>query len=264
MILADRRRADQTRFRLVLVWLLIVPLAAFWVSQLRVPQAAVLNVLPVAPKPGDPTLATLRFSNPGPVGDTPRLSFYADGRLLVDGTSRVPAASAKAIQFARVQPLEVGQQASFAMRVESEQGVVEEARALPGYTPLALSSFVSFASSAMTAMSSSSSSSLSSSSSSSSLASSSSSSSASAVFSMAYYRETFDSRTFDVGLTLILALLALSLLAEATDVAPRQVGPTLARLRLLTERFRVVLIALYIVFGGIAVTKMAILFHAIG
>jgi hypothetical protein len=254
--LADRTRADQTTFRLVLVWLLIVPLAAFWVSQLHVPQAAVLNVLPVAPKPGDPTLATLRFSNPGQAEDTPRLSFYADGRLLVDGTSRVPAASAKAFQFARVQPLEVGQQASFAARVASGQGVVEEARALPGFTPLALSSFVSFASSATTVMSSSSSSSLAS--------SSSSSASASAVFSMAYYREAFDSRTFDVGLTLILALLALGLLAEATDVAPRQMGPALVRLRALTERCRVVLLALYIVFGGIAVTKLAILFHAIG
>jgi hypothetical protein len=41
-------------------------------------------------------------------------------------------------------------------------------------------------------------------------------------------------------------------------------GPTLARLRALTERWRVVLLALYIVFGGIAVTKLAVLFHAIG
>jgi hypothetical protein len=256
LTLTDSRRADQTTFRLVLVWLFIVPLAAFWLSQLRAPQAAVLNVLPVAPKPGDPTLATLRFNNPAAAEDAPRLSFYADGDLLVEGTSRLPAASAKAFQFARVQPLEIGQQASFAARVESDQGVVEESRALPGYTPLTLSSFVSFASSATSMMSSSSSSSLAS--------SSAASSSSSAVFSMAYYRESFDSRTFDVGLTLILALLALSLLAEATDVAPRSVGPALARLRLLTERFRVVLIALYIVFGGIAVTKLAILFRAIG
>jgi hypothetical protein len=253
---ADTRRTDQTAFRLVLVALFMVPLLSFWYSQLRVPQPAVLGVLPVAPKAGDPVLATLRLTNDTPAEDTSRLSFYADGNLLVSGTSRLPAGTAKAFQLARVQPLEIGQQASFAMRVDSDQGAVEEARALPGYTPLALSSFVSFASAATAMMSSSSSASLAS--------SSSSAAAASAVFSMAYYREAFDSRTMDVGLVVIMALLGLSLLAEATDVAPRQVGPTLARVRALTDRFRIVMISLYIVYGGIAITKLAVLFRAIG
>jgi len=220
--------------RLAMVWLLIIPLAAFWATQLRPPGNAVFNVLPIAPKPGDPAVAMLRFNNPSESPDLAQVDLYVDGELLATGTTQVASASSKSVQYARVQPLDQGSRLSFAAHVSSGQGE-QDLRSLPEYSPQVLSSFVSFAASSTTLMSS--------------------------LISMSYYRASFGNpNLFDLGLVLILVMLALSIFAEATQVAPVQVGPRLAQLQLLSHRFRLVLISLYIIFGGIAVTRLALLF----
>ena len=229
--------APSSFVRILIVWLLMAPLAAFWISQLRPLQSAGFSVLPVVPKAGEPIVATVRLNNPSEPADLTRFDLYVDGELLARGTSEVPAGGAKSIQYARLQQLQGSQRPAFAVHVGSRLGV-HELRSLPEYSPQVLSSFVSFAASSTSLMSS--------------------------LNSMSYYRASFGgSSLFDLGLVLILVMLALSIFTEATQATPPQVSRTLARLQTLAHRFRLVLVSLYIIFGGIAITRLALLFGAI-
>ena len=197
---------ERLAVRLAMVWLLILPLAAFWVSWLRPAGAADLAVFPVLPKANEPVVATLRIGNPQPDGDPARFALYADGRIVLEGTTAVPGEAANVVQFARTLPEPA--RGSYAARVVTAHGAHSKSHQLPEYSPQVLSSFVSFAASSTTMMTS--------------------------LINMSYYRSSFASaNVLDFGLGM------------------------------LAHRLRLVLVSLYIVFGGLAITRLALLFGVV-
>src|SRR5947209_6539578 len=80
----------QQAVRLTIVWLLILPLAMYWVTQVRQLQPSVpalLNVLPLVPKPGEAAVASLRVNNARPTAGASRYELYANGRLVAEGVT---------------------------------------------------------------------------------------------------------------------------------------------------------------------------------
>jgi hypothetical protein len=245
--------------RLAMVWLLIVPLAAFWATQLRPPAEALLSVLPVVPRAGEPVVATLDLKHAaqaeGAAELPARYALYADGAVIVEGVSRLPAGAAKVVQLARRQPLDVGRQALFTARVERGGVTTEDVRSANGAAPGAgqgasimavsmassmafMASSVSFAAASSTVMNS--------------------------MVSMAYYKASFvESTLFDAGLVMVLAMLTVGIFVEATGFVPPASGRG-GRLAqgavVLAHRFRLPLVALYVIFGGLVVTRLALLF----
>lgn len=227
---------ERLGIRIAIVWLLILPLAAFWASWLRPAQVASLSVYPVLPKPSEPAVATLRIDNPGEAIDPARVSLYADGRLVLEGTTHVIPEHAKVVQFAR--ELSGGAPGSYAATVKSHHGALEESHRLPEYSPQVLSSFVSFAASSTTMMTS--------------------------LVNMSYYRSAYvRSNVLDFGLVLVLAMLTLTIFVEAMGINPTRAGRLLFTLGALAHRLRLVLVSLYIVFGGLAITRLALLFGVV-
>jgi hypothetical protein len=227
---------ERLTVRLVIVWLLILPLVAFWLSWLRPQAAADLTVFPVLPKANEPVVATLRVSNLRETLDPARFTLYADGRVVLEGTTSVPAESVKVVQFARALPQPA--RGSYTASVTTADGAVRESHQLPEYSPQVLSSFVSFAASSTTMMTS--------------------------LINMSYYRSSFaGTNVLDFGLVLVLVMLGMTVFVEAMSVNPTRAGRTLLGLGMLAHRLRLVLVSLYIVFGGLAVTRLAIVFGVV-
>ena len=227
---------ERLTVRLLIVWLLILPLAAFWLSSLRPKEAADLTVFPVLPKANEPVVATLRVTNPQLEPDPARFTLFADGRIVLEGVTRVPSESAKVVQFARALPEPA--RGSYAAAVSTARGTLNETHQLPEYSPQVLSSFVSFAASSTTMMTS--------------------------LINMSYYRSSFaGTNVLDFGLVLVLVMLGMTIFVEAMSVNPSRAGRLLLGLGMLAHRLRLVLVSLYIVFGGLAVTRLALLFGVV-
>jgi hypothetical protein len=224
---------ERLTVRLLIVWLLILPLAAFWISWLRPQGVADLSVFPVLPKANEPVVATLRIGNPRTTVDPARFTLYADGHVVLEGATQVAGASAKVVQFARALPEPA--RGSYTVTVATAHGALNESHQLPEYSPQVLSSFVSFAASSTTMMTS--------------------------LVNMSYYRSSFVGvNVMDIGLVLVLVMLGMTIFVEAMSVNPSGAGRLLWSLGVLAHRLRLVLVSLYIVFGGLAVTRLAILF----
>jgi hypothetical protein len=227
---------ERLTVRLLIVWLVILPLVAFWLSWLRPRSAADLAVLPVLPKAGEPVVATLRIGNPLRESDPAQFALYADGRIVLEGTTAIPAESARVVQFARALPEPA--RGSYAARVVTAHGAHTESHQLPEYSPQVLSSFVSFAASSTTMMTS--------------------------LINMSYYRSSFvGTNVLDFGLVLVLVMLAMTIFVEAMSVNPSRAGRLLFGLGMLAHRLRLVLVSLYIVFSGLAITRLALLFGVV-
>ena len=235
-VVAMQSERERLTVRLVIVWLLILPLAAFWFSWLRPQEVASLAVFPVLPKANEPVVATLRVSNPRPTLDPAQVKLFADGRVVLEGTSTIPGASVKVVQFARA--LSEPARGSYTANVTTAHGALSESHQLPEYSPQVLSSFVSFAASSTTMMTS--------------------------LINMSYYRSSFASaNVLDFGLVLVLVMLGMTIFVEAMSVNPAKAGRVLIGLGMLAHRLRLVLVSLYIVFGGLAITRLAILFQVV-
>jgi hypothetical protein len=227
---------ERLTVRLLIVWLLILPLAAFWLSWLRPQEVADLSVFPVLPKANEPVVATLRVGNPRVDLDPAHFTLFADGHVVLEGVTHVPGESAKVVQFARALPAPA--RGSYTASVTTAHGALSETHQLPEYSPQVLSSFVSFAASSTTMMTS--------------------------LVNMSYYRSSFaGTNVLDFGLVLVLVMLGMTVFVEAMSVNPSRAGRVLWGLGMLAHRLRLVLVSLYIVFGGLAITRLAILFGVV-
>jgi hypothetical protein len=227
---------ERLTVRLLIVWLLILPLAAFWLSWLRPQEVAELSVFPVLPKANEPVVATLSIGNARAELDPAHFTLLADGRVVLEGVTHIPGESAKVVQFARALPAPA--RGSYTASVTTAHGALSETHQLPEYSPQVLSSFVSFAASSTTMMTS--------------------------LVNMSYYRSSFVSaNVLDFGLVLVLVMLGMTIFVEAMSVNPNRAGRVLWGLGMLAHRLRLVLVSLYIVFGGLAITRLAILFRVV-
>ncbi len=229
---------ERALMKLLMVWFLMIPLALFWITQFRPVEVMQLSVIPVAPKAGDPVVATSHLNNPNSDATQMSYAFYKDGQLLAAGTSEVQGNSTKTFQYAQKQPYGLGDRSAFTMQVTDGSNTRSAQRAVPEYPAMVLSSFVSFAVSSTTLMSS--------------------------IVSMSYYRAEFATKeVFDIGVILVMALLGLAVFKETAFAQPLRSTRAFALIDTLSHRFQPILIALAIIFGGIGITRMMLLLGVI-
>jgi hypothetical protein len=81
------------------------------------------------------------------------------------------------------------------------------------------------------------------------------------IVSMSYYHSSFATKhLFDAGLIMVLAMLTVGIFVEATGFVPIRGNVAVMRVVAVGQRLRLPLIALYIIFGGLVITRLAMLF----
>ena len=184
------------------------------------------------PREGEPAVATFKLNNPIPQATGVEYQFYANGELMKRGETVIPPDSSKVYQYAYENPLELGEQVSFAVRVTTPQGDYEKVVSIPSYPPQIWSSFVSFASFSTSVMSS--------------------------MSTMTYYRVTFGTDMgLNVGIIAAIVVITLLIFMELTQTVVE--GKVIARLGRLRLRFSTVTWILFIIFMGMVYTKVVML-----
>ena len=103
-------------------------------------------MIPEVPREEEPIIATFKLNNPSSQPISTEYQFYANGKLMKEGATITPPVSSKLYQYAYQNPLLLGEQVNFMVRVNSPVGNSEKTVSLPTYPPQIWSSFVSFAS----------------------------------------------------------------------------------------------------------------------
>ncbi len=223
----DKQRG--IKLKIVVFWLAILLVGSFWLTARTSSDPVNLAVVPQVPREGEPVIATFKLNNPTAQATGVEYQFYANGELMKRGETVIPPGSSKVYQYAYENPLQLGEQVSFAVRVTTPQGDYEKVVSIPSYPPQIWSSFVSFASFSTSVMSS--------------------------MNSMTYYQSSFTSElSFNVGLLCVSVLIGLLIFLELTQPVIRdKTVAVLGRLRL---RFSTVTWILLIIFMGIVYTKV--------
>jgi len=218
--------------KLAILWLAILLMGSFWLTTRVSSDLVSMAVIPQVPREGEPIIATFKLNNPSSEPLTADYQFYANGKLLEEGTTTIAPGFNKTYKYAYKNPLRLGEQLNFVLRTQSEQGNQEKVLSSPPYPPQIWSSFVSFASFSTSVMSS--------------------------MSTMTYYQSTFGTDMgLNVGLIATIVLICLLIFAELT--LPVVEGKTVAVLGRLRIRFSTMTWILFIIFVGIVFTKVAMI-----
>ncbi len=221
-----------TRLRVVIIWMAILLLGSFWLTARGTSDPVSLVVIPQVPREGEPIITTFKLNNPYSDALVTGYQFYANGELLMEGTTSIAPGSDKTYKYAYQNPVPLGERLNFVVRTQSELGDYEKYLSSPPYPPQVWSSFVSFASFSTSVMSS--------------------------ISSMTYYQGTFGGDVaFNVGLLSTIVLIVLLVFLELSQPLLRNKTTTiLKRLRL---RFNTVTWILFIIFVGIVYTQVVLI-----
>jgi hypothetical protein len=216
-------------FRLAILWLAILLPVSFWLTVRDTTDPVSMVVIPQAPREGEPVVVTFKLNNPSSHALLTEFEFYANGKLVKEGTTSIASNSAKAYKYAYENRLSMGEQLNFVVKTHSEWGDYEKVISTPPYPPQVWSSFVSFASFSTSVMSS--------------------------ISTMTYYQSTFGSDVgFNMGIITSIVLIALLIFLELGQAAVKG-GPEIRLVRL-RERFSTVTWILFVIFVGIVYTKV--------
>ena len=219
-------------FKLAILWFAILLLVSFWLTVRDTSELVSMAVIPQAPREGEPVIVTFKLHNPSSHALLTEYQFYANGKLVKEGTTTVASNSVKAYKYAYENRLRMGEQLNFVVKTHSEWGDYEKAVSTPPYPPQVWSSFVSFASFSTSVMSS--------------------------MSTMTYYQSTFGSDMgLNVGIIASIVLVALLIFLELSQ--PVVEGRTAVRVVRLRVRFSTVTWILFIIFMGIVYTKVVML-----
>jgi hypothetical protein len=223
----NQRNNRGISYRLAILWLAILLLGSFWLTLRSSSDPVSLVVIPQSPKEGEPIIATFKLNNPSSNALLIRYQFYANGKLLKEGTTTIAPGSAKTYKYAYENPLQIGEQLNFLVKTQSEHGNYEKSVSSPQYPPQVWSSFVSFASFSTSVMSS--------------------------ISTMTYYQTNFSNDMgLNVGLITSIVLILMLILMEFSQPIG---GRTIAILGIVRTRFSTVVWVLFIIFMGIVYTK---------
>ena len=224
-------------FKIVILWLAILLVGSFWLTLRTGSDQMSLAVLPGVPREEEPIIATFKLNNPSSSAIEIEYQFYANGELMKEGATTLPATSSKVYQYAYNNPLLLGEQVNFVVETSSPQGNSRELVSVPSYPPQIWSSFVSFASFSTSMMG--------------------------FMSSMTYYQSTFGSQMgFNVGLLYTITLIALLIFLELTQPLLQEKSiAVLGRLRL---EFNTVTWILFIICMGIIYTKVVMILTTLG
>jgi hypothetical protein len=228
----NQRNNRGTSYRLAILWLAILLLGSFWLTLRSYSNPVSLVVIPQSPREGEPIIATFKLNNPSSDALLTEYQFYANGKLLQEGTATIAPGSAKTYKYAYENPLQMGEQLNFLVKTQSERGNYEKLVSSPQYPPQVWSSFVSFASFSTSVMSS--------------------------ISTMTYYQSTFGGNMgLNLGIVVSVILIILLIFLEFSQpmVGGRQIS-VLGRMRV---RFSTVTWILFIIFIGIVYTKVVMI-----
>ena len=218
------------KIKIMIVWLAILLMGCFSLTTMVGSELVDMAVVPEVPREGEPIITTFKLNNPASERITTNYSFYANGELLLKGTSTLAPHSSKTIQYVYRNPLEIGEQVNFVVRAESQGRTCEKIVSLPAYPPQIMSSFVSFASFSTSVMG--------------------------FMASSTYYDSSFGSpdEGLNVGLVISIVLIILLIFLELSEpLLTEGVHFVLGKLRI---RFSTMTAILFIIFIGIVYTKI--------
>lgn len=196
----------QLKFKVAVIWLVLVIIGTFYLTMLRSHDVASLAVVPEVPKQGQPVIVTFKLNNPEATASSGSYQLFMDGKLLKSGAASLAPASSKQYQYIYPSDLPVGENASFLLNVHTNSGDYQRMVTTPPFQPQLASSFVSFTAFSTTVMTS--------------------------MTSAAYYQNSFQqSASLNVGLVCSLVLICLLIfleLSQSASVEPSS-GNTLTR-----------------------------------
>ena len=218
--------------RLLVLWLCILNLGALWYSGSHAGEPISLVVAPGFPRQNEEVIATVQLNNTSSRPFVARYEMYAQERLLKEGETTIQADSSKTFQYAFKNPLKMGEQLNFTVKVQSESGDYKKSISSPPYPPQVWSSFISFASFSTSVMSS--------------------------LSTATYYQTNFltDAKLklgFIVPVVLILLLIFLYLTQPAVRIGSRSI------LERLMQRLSPLAWVLFLVFMGMLYTRVVLI-----
>jgi len=218
------------KIKIIIVWLAILFVGSFLLTTMAGSELVDIAVVPEVPREDEPIITTFKLNNPTSVPITTSYSFYANGKLLQQGTSTLAPHSSKTFQYVYRNPLELGEQVNFVVHAESQGRTCEKIVSLPSYPPQIMSSFVSFASFSTSVMG--------------------------FMASSTYYDSSFGSpdEGLNVGLVISIVLIILLIFLELSE--PLLAEGIYAVLRRLRMRYSTMTAILFIIFMGIVYTKI--------
>ena len=220
------------RLKVVFVWLAILLLGSFWLTVRGASDPMSLVVIPQVPREGEPIIATFKLKNQSVDALAMGYQFYANGELLMEGTTAIAPSSGKTYKYAYENSVTLGERINFVVRSKSEDGIYEKFLSSPPYPPQVWSSFVSFASFSTSVMS--------------------------FMSSMTYYESTFGGGIeFNVGIFITIVLIGLLIFLELTR--PQLQEKTIAILGRLRLRFPTLTWISFIIFMGLVYTRIVMI-----
>ncbi len=151
--ISEPRKIVGLRFKIIIVWLGIVLLASFWLTIRGGSNPVSMAVIPQVPREGEPVIAIFKLNNPTSEVVVTSYQFFANGKLLKEGTTSITPGFGKTYRYAFKSPVPLGEQLNFVVRTKSEQGNYQILLSTPPYPPQVWSSFISFASFSTSVMS---------------------------------------------------------------------------------------------------------------
>ena len=217
--------------KIIIVWLAIMIIGCFCLTTMAGSGPIAMAVIPEVPRADEPIICTFKLNNPTSEATMIDFSFYANGELLLHGTSTLGPHTSKTYQYVYKNPLALGEQVNFVVRAETDSKRCEKIVSLPAYPPQIMSSFVSFASFSTSVMG--------------------------FMASSTYYESSFGSvdEGLNVGLVISIVLIILLIFLELSEPLPSSYL-VLGRLRI---RFSTMTAILFIIFIGIVYTKIVMI-----
>lgn len=249
---------------------ILLLMAIFTVNIQDQSSPVVIKAFPSVPKEGEPVVVAFTLKNLEPLDKAYKYELYANGDKVIQGDTQLAKHSSKNYQYTYRNPLKLGEQVSFHLRVftpaeveaaspckgarikdaclTTEAKVYENTVSIPNYPPQVWSSFVSFATFS-TAISSTAISSTS-------ISSSMSSTSTISMASMAYYRNSYGfDRAVNVGVIFSIVLLLILIQVELTEPFTKAVN-ILGRLK---PRFSRLSMVLFLIFLTMVFTEIVMI-----
>ena len=220
------------RFKVVIVWLAIFLIGSLWLTVKGSSDPVSVAVMPQVPRQGEPVIVIFKLNNPTSEFVVTKYQFYANGKLLKEGSTSIAPGFGKTYKYVFNSPVPLGGQMNFIVRTKTDRVGYQKIISLPPYPPQVWSSFISFASFSTTVMS--------------------------FMSTMSYYEGSFGaSLGFNLGILFSIVLAILLIFLEMSQ--PKLQEKTILVLGNLRLRFNTVTWILLIIFMGIVYTRVVMI-----
>ena len=213
--------------RIAILWLMMIPVALFLFSGPDNKDFLTVNILPQAPRIGEPLVVTVQLVNDQQDTRSINYNLYSNGKTLLDGSAVLAPGASQQFRYIEEAGPDIGRQTTFLAKASMGNEKSETSKSIPPYPPQVWSSFVSFASFSTSMMSS--------------------------MSTAIYYKDYFGSGIgANLGLFMVASLLFFSIFQEVTYPLVR-----VGKEHLLTRlhgRFHELVVLLIIIFIGIVYT----------